>query len=219
MARVCNEQDHRLGAVVPSLQGQAPSQRLNIPKASFCFDRHTPSSSADDRVPCPEIALEPNWHFGAQAQAGREKRPKAPKQRELCHITYRITHREGSKREIKPENRGDHHQRLKRDPRRHTALDPALFGRGYSDRARNLALCQTGSETSLPEFLADRRQGVASAPPTSIDSPLSCRHGGSVPEASSQLIIWPLIAAFSWHEYMRRARHASTSELPEILVA
>jgi hypothetical protein len=60
---------------------------------------------------------------------------------------------------------------------------------------------------------------VASAPPTSIDSPLSCRHGGSVPEASSQLIIWPLIAAFSWHEYMRRARHASTSELPEILVA
>jgi hypothetical protein len=102
----------------------------------------------------------------------------------------------GSKRKIKPENSANHHQRLKRDPRRHTALDPALFGRGYSDCTRNLALCQTGSETSLPEFLADRRQGVASAPPTSIDSPLPCRHGASVPDASSHLIIWPLIAPF-----------------------
>ena len=82
-----------------------------------------------------------------------------------------------------------------------------------------MTLCQASSESSLPEFLADPRQSLPCEPPTSIDSPLPGRHGGKVPEASSQPIIWPLIAPFSWHEYMGHVRCEPTSELPEILMA
>ncbi|HLQ48965.1 MAG TPA: hypothetical protein VK233_08320, partial [Candidatus Dormibacteraeota bacterium] len=73
--------------------------------------------------------------------------------------------------------------------------------------------------TSFPELLADLRKSLPCAPPASIDPPLARCHNVSVPDGSSPPIIWPLIARFSWHEYMRRARPASTSELPEILVA
>jgi hypothetical protein len=149
VARVSDEENHDILAIVSAFQGSPARTRLHISQSRFGIDGNVPVVAKDGRVPCAPIAGNPEWHLRPPAETRSEAVSELAQQRQLGSVANRLAGRIDAQWEVQPQHRGEHHQRFERDPWSLAQLDAADLGVRNPDRGAHLSLSQSCAEPRL----------------------------------------------------------------------
>ena len=165
--------------VIAEFQGEAALEGLAIGDARLRLDSCAPRlrvTSADLRVPRPEVALERERYLGSPAERWMEPRPQSLEERQLCPIPDRIPGGVGADREVQPKDGAIRTEEAEIRILNVTALkstDPRVR---RADCPPHVSLAQAGSNPGKPSVVRHPTHGIPTATSSTIRGSFSTDH-------------------------------------------
>ncbi len=145
-------------AAVAPLEFRAPLKRLDVTQPGFGVDTDR-LASAEQRIPCSQIAVTRNGHLGHPAQTRAEPGAEPRQQAELCGIPHRQPFRIGLQGEPQPKCCAVLCQLIEAWRQALSALCPAHARLRQTCRPGDVRLAQTCGQPRLAQLRAQLGQG------------------------------------------------------------
>ena len=167
--------------IVADLQLEASLQGLTVGNVRFGLDPESPSfprRARDLRVPCPQVALDRERHFGPPPQRWMETGPEPLEQGQLSAIADRIARGVGADAQVEPNYRAVRRHEFQGWVTNDAALKSAYLRVGDVDRSGHDSLAEARRGPSLSSIESHSMNGLMTSSPAPVRSSLACRHIG-----------------------------------------
>jgi hypothetical protein len=167
--------------IVADLQLEASLQGLTVRDVRLGLDSDPPSlrrPAGHLPVPCPQVALDREWHLGPPAQRWVKSGPEPLEQGQLSPIADRIAGRIGADAEVQTNDRAVRRHEFQRWVANDAALKSAHLRVGDADRLGHGSLAEARRGPSLSPIDSHSMNGLMTSSPAPVRSSLACRHIG-----------------------------------------
>jgi hypothetical protein len=175
-SRVGHQEQDVTGATIANLERNPPLERLAVGQSCLGLDAHRPSSTANFRVPRPEVALDGEWYFCAPAKPWLNHLPKALQERTLCSISQRISAGIRPNGQLKTHDGAAGTDELDRRISQLSSLQPTDVRVRSTDCLGDEALAQSGTHASIAHVGSDASQRGTDSPLAAVGRTFTGRH-------------------------------------------